>query len=157
MQKWIIMCLALFSATVIANEPNTLFTINWVELNKQNKPKTRTLSEKGGRFQIVNMADSSIRTIHMNKKIKLVYLKAGNYCYSSVFISQSQRAPIANPICFTISKEQINIIGTFVIGSRVTTKGAYALIVDIKQNYKEIAQAANQPNAKPVPLFKPEN
>ncbi|MCF2857201.1 hypothetical protein L1286_06960 [Pseudoalteromonas sp. SMS1] len=156
MKRWLIVCAALFSATCMAKEANTLFAVHSVELNQQNKPKERTLFEKGGRFQIENMADKSVKTIYINKKVKGVYLEAGNYCYSSVFISQSQRAPIVNPICFTISNTHVNIIGTFVIGTRVTTKGAYALIVDIKQNYTEIAQAANQPNAKPVPLFKPE-
>ncbi|KZN28503.1 hypothetical protein [Pseudoalteromonas luteoviolacea] len=157
MKKWILICSALFSATCMAKEANTLFTVHRAELNQQNKPKMRTLSEKGGRFQIENMADKSVRTIHMNKKVKGVYLEAGNYCYSSVFISQSQRAPFLNPICFTISNEHVNIIGTFVIGTRITTKGAYSLILDIKQNYEEIAKAANQPNAKPVPLFKPKD
>ncbi|ESP93713.1 MULTISPECIES: hypothetical protein [Pseudoalteromonas] len=155
MKKWILAVgLMIFCGQGIAKEPNTLFVVHSVTLNDQNKAKKRPYYEKGERFQIFNLESQSMKTIYQNKKIKSVYLEPGNYCFASVFISQSQRVPIKNKICFVISDEHINNMGTFVIGTRVAGKSPYALIVDIKQNYDEIAQAANQPSAKPVRLFK---
>jgi len=83
-------------------------------------------------------------------------LEAGRYCFKSFNISFSQRVNILNPLCFIVSENVLSNAGTWVVGTRVSSDGWYALLVDMKENYSELESILKVEGSVPAVVYKPE-
>lgn len=149
--------LLFFCIAVKAEEPNTLISIHKVELNNKNKPIKRTYSKKYSNYQLINENTRKIRSITQNGEAKFIYLEPGRYCFKSFNISFSQMVDILNPLCFVVSENLLSNAGTWVVGTRVSSDGWYALLVDMKENYSELESILKVEGSIPAVVYKPED
>ncbi|WP_019029851.1 hypothetical protein [Colwellia piezophila] len=160
--RWNSLCfVSLFvGATAFAEIPNTLISIQSVELNNKDKPIMRTYQERWNVYQIINEKTQKIKSINQNGKAKAIYLEPGSYCLKSFNLSDSDKVNILNPHCFKVVVNVISNTGTFVIGTRVgNDKGSasrFALLVDMKDNYSELESILAVTNSVPAVIYKSE-
>ncbi|MBQ4880533.1 hypothetical protein J8M21_25375 [Pseudoalteromonas luteoviolacea] len=143
----------LVSASSVANEENTLLSVHAAFMSDQNKLDKSSIRKRRSGFEIENIDTGEITKIYQNKKAKSIYLEPGEYCFLSKTVFFPVKAPIVNPVCFSISDNQVNNLGTVVIATRMTNKGHRAAILDIKQNFSEVAADAKFVYYEPVNFY----
>ena len=147
----------------VGSEPITkvIISVKHTKLNNQNKAAGTGFfnTMRGIEYRLKNMSSGDITSIRQKKKMKVLNLVEGDYCFTSKmhdYLNQGEYQPILNPICFTVLGSKPINTGTWLIGHTMGRKGSYALIIGHEENYDELADKLSVKDFE-VPKFSQPN